>query len=143
MPGESDVPGVPDESDESDERDQSDERERLPAMNHTTHTHASSRAESQPLDAALGARNEESDDERRVALAWTDPEEGGTLWIELWGSAAFVAELVDGGFELRDEARADDARADEVLDLRYLSDPAQRTGAHLRARILESEPREL
>jgi hypothetical protein len=57
-------------------------------------------------------RAEPADDERRadpsasgarrpVHLSWTDPEDGEQLWIEMWGSRAFVDELVAQGFEIR------------------------------------------
>lgn len=119
---------------ESDERD-ADERDGLPAMQDTLNTNP--RPDAGAAGFGTTPQAESSLDVRRVALAWTDPEEGGTLWIELWGSPAFVAELVDQGFVLQA-----DELADEVLDLRYLSEPAPRTGAHLRARIHESGARE-
>ena len=76
-------------------------------------------------------------DAERVTLAWTDPEDGGTLWIELWGSPALVAELVDQGFALQGEPSAD-----EFLELPFLTAPAPTAGAHLRARILRRLPSE-
>jgi len=84
-----------------------------------------------PRTSALDAELPLSIDAARVTLAWTDPEDGATLWIELWGSPALVAELVDQGFALRD-APGDD----EFLDLPFLSAPPPSAGAHLRARIL-------
>ncbi|MBK7874727.1 MAG: hypothetical protein IPJ77_03085 [Planctomycetes bacterium] len=39
--------------------------------------------------------------DRPVRLAWTDPEEGETLWIELWGSPEFVDDLVAQGFRVQ------------------------------------------
>ncbi|MFO1009166.1 MAG: hypothetical protein U1F29_03805 [Planctomycetota bacterium] len=42
-----------------------------------------------------------SEVERPVRLAWTDPEQGETLWIELWGSPEFVDDLVAQGFSVR------------------------------------------
>jgi hypothetical protein len=78
-----------------------------------------------------------SSDTSRVTLAWTDPEDGGTLWIELWGSPALVAELVDHGFALQDEPRES-----EFLELPFLTAPASSAGAHLRARIVQRHPTE-
>ncbi|MBI5363138.1 MAG: hypothetical protein HZA53_08160 [Planctomycetes bacterium] len=44
-----------------------------------------------------------------VRLAWTDPEEGETLWVELWGTREFVADLVAQGFEVRPVAEDETA----------------------------------
>ena len=36
-----------------------------------------------------------------VLLSWTDPSTGEELWVEMWGTGAFVAELLGLGFAMR------------------------------------------
>lgn len=47
-----------------------------------------------------------------MRLAWTDPEAGETLWIELWGSPEFVDDLVAQGFRV--QAIAEDETASSL-----------------------------
>lgn len=63
---------------------------------------------SEPADSSASTRPPE----RPVRLAWTDPEEGETLWVELWGTREFVADLVAQGFEVR--AIAEDETASSL-----------------------------
>lgn len=44
--------------------------------------------------------------QRPVLLSWTDPSSGEELWVEMWGSGTFVAELLDLGFAVRPEEPA-------------------------------------
>lgn len=36
-----------------------------------------------------------------VLLSWTDPEEGETLWVEMWATPEFVDDLLAQGFAVR------------------------------------------
>lgn len=38
---------------------------------------------------------------RPVLLSWTDPEDGETLWVEMWATSEFVDDLIAQGFEVR------------------------------------------
>jgi hypothetical protein len=54
---------------------------------------------------------------RPVLLSWKDPEEGATLWVEMWGSREFIEDLVAQGFEIR---RVEDDESASSLCVRIL-----------------------
>ena len=45
--------------------------------------------------------------DRPVLLSWTDPSSGEELWVEMWGGAGFVSELLGLGFGERCTEGAD------------------------------------
>lgn len=44
-----------------------------------------------------------------VLLSWTDPEEGETLWVEMWATPEFVDDLLAQGFAVRPVAEDESA----------------------------------
>jgi hypothetical protein len=47
--------------------------------------------------------------ESPVLLSWTDAEAGETLWVEMWATPEFVADLLAQGFEVRPVAEDETA----------------------------------
>jgi hypothetical protein len=62
---------------------------------------------------------------RPVLLSWKDPEEGETLWVEMWGSREFIDDLVAQGFEVR---RIEDDESASSLCVRILHRVPEATG---------------
>lgn len=57
---------------------------------------------SSDASARRSAAHDETDaTERPVLLSWTDPEEGETLWVEMWATPEFVDDLLAQGFAVR------------------------------------------